>query len=137
MCLTSNIIKPTYSRRGNTAWVKTRKVTDYGSYPTSADKTSTTRNSKTAPTQKLNTPADSNDTATQSKRTPDELIALKLEGLQHPSTEKEFQAETLLENYLRSEELTPFSKNRFTHSSKKLLFSHPRKRLSSRCRLRV
>lgn len=32
--------------------------------------------------------------------TPDELVALKLEGLQNLNTEKEFQAEDLLDNYL-------------------------------------
>jgi hypothetical protein len=38
-------------------------------------------------------------------KTPDELIALKLEGLQNPATTKEFQAEELLENFLRQDEL--------------------------------
>jgi len=37
----------------------------------------------------------------------DELIALKLEGMQNPATEKEFQAEELLENYLDNCGLTP------------------------------
>ncbi|MGD0202759.1 MAG: hypothetical protein ABSC20_02485 [Candidatus Bathyarchaeia archaeon] len=41
------------------------------------------------------------------KKNPDELIALKLEGLQNPATEKEFQAEELLENYLDNSGLTP------------------------------
>ncbi|MGA3288978.1 MAG: hypothetical protein ABSD42_01900 [Candidatus Bathyarchaeia archaeon] len=41
------------------------------------------------------------------KKSPDELIALKLEGLQNPATEKEFQAEELLENYLDNGGLTP------------------------------
>lgn len=40
-------------------------------------------------------------------KNPDELIALKLEGLQNPATEKEFQAEELLENYLDNSGLTP------------------------------
>jgi hypothetical protein len=34
-------------------------------------------------------------------KNPDELIALKLEGLQNPASTKEFQAEELLENFLR------------------------------------
>jgi len=34
-------------------------------------------------------------------KNPDELIQLKLEGLQKPNTEKEFAAEDLLENFLR------------------------------------
>jgi len=34
---------------------------------------------------------------------PDELIQLKLEGLQNPATIKEFQAEELLENFLRQD----------------------------------
>lgn len=36
-------------------------------------------------------------------KNPDELISLKLEGLQNPATQKEFQAEELLENFLRQE----------------------------------
>lgn len=44
------------------------------------------------------------------KKTPEELITLKLEGLQHPATEKEFQAETLLETYLQSDSITPSAK---------------------------
>ena len=36
---------------------------------------------------------------------PDELITLKLEGLQNPATTKEFQAEELLESFLRQDEL--------------------------------
>ena len=36
-------------------------------------------------------------------KNPDELIALKLEGLQSPATTKEFQAEELLENFLRQD----------------------------------
>ena len=43
-------------------------------------------------------------------KNPDELIALKLEGLQNPATEKEFQAEELLENYLDNCGLTPNAK---------------------------
>jgi integrase len=39
------------------------------------------------------------------KKTPDELIALKLEGLQNLNTEKEFQAEDLLDNYLYTSEI--------------------------------
>ena len=44
------------------------------------------------------------------KKNPDELITLKLEGLQHPATEKEFQAETLLETYLQSDNITASAK---------------------------
>jgi hypothetical protein len=40
-------------------------------------------------------------------KNPDELIALKLEGLQKPATVTEFQAEELLENYLDNSGLTP------------------------------
>jgi site-specific recombinase XerD len=36
-------------------------------------------------------------------KNPDELIALKLEGLQNPASTKEFQAEELLENFLRQD----------------------------------
>ena len=38
-------------------------------------------------------------------KNPDELIALKLEGLQNPATIKEFQAEELLENFLRQDKI--------------------------------
>ena len=41
------------------------------------------------------------------KKNPDELIALKLEGQQNTNTEKEGQAEDLLENYLNNSGLTP------------------------------
>ncbi len=36
-------------------------------------------------------------------KNPDELIAFKLEGLQNPATEKEFQAEEMLEKFLRQD----------------------------------
>jgi hypothetical protein len=42
-------------------------------------------------------------------KNPDELIALKLEGLQNPATEKEFAAEELLESFLDNSGLTPSS----------------------------
>jgi hypothetical protein len=38
-------------------------------------------------------------------KNPDELIFLKLEGLQNPATSKEFQAEELLENFLRQDKI--------------------------------
>jgi integrase len=40
------------------------------------------------------------------KKTPDSLIALKVQGLKHTGDSKEFQAEKLLENYLFSVKLT-------------------------------
>ena len=45
------------------------------------------------------------------KLNPDELIALKIEGLQAINTGKEFQAETLLEKYLTNSTSTPSVKS--------------------------
>lgn len=57
-------------------------------------------------------------------KNPDQLIALKLEGLQNVNTEKEFQAENLLENFLRQDKYLSKDENgktkerEFTESSK-------------------
>jgi hypothetical protein len=57
-------------------------------------------------------------------KNPDELIALKLEGLQNVNTEKEFQAEELLESFLRQDKYFKTDKEgnkieaEFTDSSK-------------------
>lgn len=57
-------------------------------------------------------------------KNPDDLIALKLEGLQNPATTKEFQAEELLENFLRQDKYFKTDKEgkkieaEFTESSK-------------------
>ena len=57
-------------------------------------------------------------------KNPDELIALKLEGLQNANTPKEFQAEDLLENLLRKDKYFKTDKDgnkieaEFTESSK-------------------
>jgi len=56
-------------------------------------------------------------------KTPDELIQLKLEGLQNPATEKEFAAEELLESFLRRKTLYRLKNGKrvevpFTDSSK-------------------
>src|SRR4030067_532329 len=45
------------------------------------------------------------------KKTPDELIELKIEGLKSINTPKEFQAETLFETYLSTSHLTPNMKD--------------------------
>jgi hypothetical protein len=45
------------------------------------------------------------------KKNPDELIQLKLEGLQSINTPKEFQAENLLETYFARSHLTPNMKD--------------------------
>jgi hypothetical protein len=44
------------------------------------------------------------------QKTPDELISFKIEGLKNVATEKEFQAETLLENFLSESKLKPSAK---------------------------
>jgi hypothetical protein len=56
-------------------------------------------------------------------KNPDELIQLKLEGLQNPATIKEFQAEELLESFLRQDTLFRFTddkkvKVKFTENTK-------------------
>lgn len=44
------------------------------------------------------------------KKTPEELISLKVEGLKNVGTEKEFQAENLLEDFFAESELRPSAK---------------------------
>ena len=52
-------------------------------------------------------------------KNPDELIQLKLEGLQNPATEKEFQAEELLENFLRQDKIKFLKEDKKTKEAKK------------------
>jgi hypothetical protein len=51
-------------------------------------------------------------------KNPDELIALKLEGLQNPASTKEFQAEELLENFLRQDKIKFFKEDKKTNKVK-------------------
>jgi integrase len=44
------------------------------------------------------------------EKTPDQLIAIKIEGLQNVGTEKEFQAENLLENFFAESKMLPTAK---------------------------